>query len=129
MKESLFAHQTLMLLSYAATKYYQCIGIKEMYFLTGTGIKGHFISIHQTVQKLGTNICELLPAIHAFTGSDPTSCLANIGIKKVLKTIKASCDELLELKCFGSEIPVTDENILMETRLFLSSCLGILLAT
>ena len=29
------------------------IGIKEMYFLTGTGTKRRYISIHQTVSQLG----------------------------------------------------------------------------
>ena len=100
------------------------IGIKEMYFLTGTGTKRRYISIHQTVSQSGKNIREVLPAIHALTGCDSTSCLANIGKKKAITTIKNNFDDLNELRSLGSDASVIDQNVLMTARLFISKLFG-----
>ena len=56
------------------------LSIQELRFNTGTGRNGRFIPVHKAVEKLGQDVCNLLPAMHALTGCDSTSSLNSIDI-------------------------------------------------
>ena len=57
------------------------LSIQELWFHTGTGRKTRFIPVHKAVEKVGQDVCNLLPVMHALTGCDSTGNLSGIGKK------------------------------------------------
>ena len=55
------------------------LSIQELWFHTGTGRNRRFIPVHKAVEKVGQNVCNLLPAMHALTECNSTSNLNGIG--------------------------------------------------
>lgn len=61
-------------------------GLKELWMLTGTGIKSRYVPVHAIAEALGREKSEALPGFHAYTGSDNTSYFASKGKKTCFNT-------------------------------------------
>ena len=48
---------------------------KSFWFHAGTGRNRRFIPVYKAVEKVGKDVCNLLPAMYALTGCDSTSSL------------------------------------------------------
>jgi hypothetical protein len=78
------------------------VNTKELWMKTGIKERERFIPIHSIADKYGTNMCHILPAIHALTGCDSTSAFKGIGKGTVLKRVKENVMLLDDLRDFGS---------------------------
>ena len=78
----------------------------------GFGPGKHYkdIPIHNVCEGLGAQRCEALPFLHAFTGSDNTSFLRNVGKKTAFKVCELT-DTFIKLQKKPSEL--TLEPLLM----------------
>ena len=74
------------------------LSIQELWLHTGTGRNRRFIPVHKAVEKVGQDVCNLLPVMHALTGCDSTSNLNGIGKKGGFTTLKKHKDDVVELK-------------------------------
>ena len=45
--------------------HFTSLAVQELWFHTGTGRNKRFIPVHTAVQKLGEDLCNLLPAMHS----------------------------------------------------------------
>jgi hypothetical protein len=79
------------------------LGVTELWFHTGTGKRTRFIPVHEIVETIGEEICELLPAFHVLTGCDSTSSLHGIGKKKALSILRTNMDVLQDTKEIGND--------------------------
>ena len=59
--------------------------------------------MHTISQYLGTSICQSLPAFHALTGCDTTSCITGLGKKKPWKTLKRKLEHQTTLNLLGQQ--------------------------
>ena len=64
--------------------------LSELWFRAGVGDTTRFVPLHTLYQKLGSKLCEVLPALHSLTGCDVTS---KVGTKKA--ALKASPETYL----------------------------------
>ena len=88
------------------------LSIQELWFHTGTGRNRRFIPVHKAVEKVGQDVCNLLPAMHALTGCDSTSNLNGIGKKGGFTTLKKHKDDLVGLKNLGTDCTVISDETL-----------------
>lgn len=82
-------------------------GLKELWVKAGLGDTTRYIPIHTLANKLGQDLCKVLPAVHNLTGSDYTS---KFGTKAA--SLKANPTELLQ--GFGKDPNSPDLRHLME---------------
>jgi len=82
------------------------LSIQELWFHTGTGRNKRFIPVHNAVEKVGPDLCNLLPAMHASTECDSTSNLKSISKKGGFTTLKKHKDDLVGLKNLGTDCTV-----------------------
>ena len=68
--------------------------------------------MHKAVEKVGQDVCNLLPAMHALTGCDSTSNLNGIGKKGGFTTLKKHKDDLVGLKNLGTDCTVISDETL-----------------
>ena len=54
-------------------------GLKELWIKGGKGDTSRYIPVHVLYEKLGSELCSVLPALHSLTGCDITS---KVGTKK-----------------------------------------------
>lgn len=99
---------------------YESLMCDELWFRTGTKDKLRFIPIHTLSQKLGSELCKLLPSFHALTGCDTTSALIHIGKKKAWKALKTNHLKYAALKTLGEETPPSSDAINTSERFLCS---------
>ena len=63
----------------------------------------HFIDIQAAQVALGSDICAVLPFIHAMSGCDTTSSLFGIGKVKMLKLLQQSPELCKKVRIFGEK--------------------------
>jgi len=73
---------------------------------TGSRDKLRYIPIHTIADKLGPELCRLLPASHSFTGCDMTSGLNKLGKKKAFKSFRENAPKYDALGSLGDDTPV-----------------------
>ena len=54
------------------------LSIQELWFHTDTGRNTRVIPVHKAVEKVGQDVCNLLPVMHAVRGCDSTSNLPRV---------------------------------------------------
>ena len=90
---------------------YESMRCEELWFKTGVKDKLRFISVHTLTEVLGTDFCNLLPALHALTGCDTMSALYQIGKRKGWKVLKDHTDRYADMSNLGSELPPSEETV------------------
>ena len=76
-------------------------------FDTGTGNKRRLINVKKVAEAEGNDVCNILPALHAFTGCDTTSAFVRKGKTAPLKLLKSQPDFLDAFLSLGrsSDVP------------------------
>ena len=54
---------------------YQQKGLKELWARAGVGDTTRYIPLHTLYERLGSELCKVLPALHSLTGCDPQAGL------------------------------------------------------
>ena len=85
------------------------LSCQQMWMKTGVRDKLRYIPIHALPQKLGPDLCCLLPAFHSLTGCDTTSGPYMIGKKKSLKAMRDNTQKYAALNQLGEETPLTSD--------------------
>ena len=100
------------------------MSIQELWFHTGTGRNRRFIPVHEAVEKVGPDVCNLLPAMHALRGCDSTSNLNGIGKKGGFTTLKKHKDVLVGPKNLGTDCTVISDETLTVCFKFINLLYG-----
>ena len=66
--------------------------------------KERFVSVHVISQKLGSNVCSVLPAIHVITGCDSTSSIHVIGKNRAYTKMMHTKTQIMDLADLGDNI-------------------------
>lgn len=89
----------LVLLIYYVSR--RLLGTASIFMQAGHGDRQRFIPVSEISKKLGTALCESLPACHALTGCDTTSSLFKIGKTTAFNILEKNINELQGLRTFG----------------------------
>lgn len=81
------------------TCYHQAAIPADIVLISGTKSRTRIVSIRQVCEKLGQEICELLPSLHAITGCDSVSAFAT-KVKKEAFDIVQLYPSLSEANCW-----------------------------
>ena len=77
---------------------------------TGTKHRARFVNLSGVGRRLWREVCEALPAMHAFTGCDSTSAFAGGGKQVAYKLITAEDPRMRNVMCtLGTDFDVTPE--------------------
>jgi len=68
--------------------YYQAVISADIILISGTSRRSRIVSIRRVCEKLGQEICEILPSLHAITGCDSVSAFCTKGKKKTLDIVQ-----------------------------------------
>ena len=78
-----------------------------------------YIPVHTNAGKLGDNVCQCLPAVHALTGCNTTRALFRIGKRTAFTTLVENADALHELSQLGASPSLN--SLLQSATLFIST--------
>lgn len=83
-----------------------------MTLVSGTRTRQRLISVTSIGENLGSQICKILPSLHALTGCDSVSAFVGKGKKKALDLAKD--DEIVrrDVLALGDSIPLSEVNML-----------------
>ena len=84
--QRLVLHSPITDVAVIATHIFSSLLCKQLWMKTGVRDRLRFVPIHALVEKLGSVMCNLLPAFHSLTGCDTTSEPYLIGKKKVVES-------------------------------------------
>ena len=84
---------------------YNMINTQQLWFRTGVKDKLRFLPVHGLAEKLGEDLCRLIPSFHALTGCDSTSALYQIGKRKAWKALLQTKDMYVDLAGLGDNVP------------------------
>ena len=84
--QRLVLHSPVTDVAVIATHIFSSLLCKQLWMKTGVRDRLRFVPIHALVEKLGSVMCNLLPAFHFLTGCDTTSEPYLIGKKKVVES-------------------------------------------
>ena len=86
----------------AALCVYACnmINAQQLWFRTGVKDKLRFLPAHRLAEKLGEDLCRLIPSFHALTGCDSTSTLY-----QAWKALLQTKDVYVDLAGLGDNVP------------------------
>ena len=84
--QRLMLHSPVTDVAVIATHIFSSLLCKQLWMKTGVRDRLRFVPIHALVEKLGSVMCNLLPAFHFLTGCDTTSEPYLIGKKKVVES-------------------------------------------
>ena len=99
---------------------YNLIHAQQLWFRTGVKDKVRFLPVHRLAEKLGKDLCSLLPSFHALTGCDSTSALYQIGKRKAWKALVHTKDGYGDLAGLGENVPPL-ESVARTAEAFISS--------
>ena len=97
---------------------YNLIHAQQLWFRTGVKDKVRFLPVHRLAEKLGKDLCSLLPSFHVLTGCDSTSALYQIG--KAWKALVHTKDGYGDLAGLGENVPPL-ESVARTAEAFISS--------
>ena len=94
--------------------YYQAFIPAEMTLISGTRNRSRIVSIPHVCAKLGPEICQVLPSLHAMTGCDSVSAFSSKGKKKALGIVQSNPGLRRVVSNLGECVPaeVQDLNML-----------------
>ena len=84
--QRLVLHSPVTDVAVIATHIFSSLLCKQLWMKTGVRDRLRFVPIHALVEKLGSVMCNLLPAFHSLTACDTTSEPYLIGKKKVVES-------------------------------------------
>ena len=96
---------------------------RTILFDTGTGNKRRLLNVNDIVSAKGTELCEVLPALHSFTGCDTTSAFVRRGKVAPLKVLEKRRNFLPTFHSLGQTIEV-QETIINELEQFVCCMYG-----
>lgn len=79
-------------------------GLKELWVKAGVGESVRFVPLHTLYDRLGADLCSVLPAVHSLTGCDIAS---KVGTKHA--ALKA--DPVKNLRNFGTDVEIDQDTI------------------
>ena len=91
--------------------YYQAVIAADITLISGTKSRSRIVSIRQVCEKLGREICEVLPSLHAITGCDSVSAFATKGKKKALDIVQLNPALRQIVSSLGERLPPNEEDL------------------
>lgn len=91
--------------------YHQAVIPAEIMLISGTRSRSRIVCIRRVCEKLGREICEVLPSLHAVTGCDSVSAFATKGKKKALDIIQLNPALRRVVGSLGENIPAREEDL------------------
>ena len=91
--------------------YYQAVIAADITLISGTKSRSRIVSIRQVCEKLGREICEVLPSLHAITGCDSVSAFSTKGKKKALDIVQLNPALRQIVSSFGERFPPNEEDL------------------
>lgn len=79
--------------------------------ISGTKSRSRIVSIRQVCEKLGREICDVLPSLHAITGCDSVSAFATKGKKKAFQIVQLFPSLRQIVGSLGERVPASDEDL------------------
>ena len=87
------------------------LNLQQLFFKTGVKDKKRFILMHDVDERVGSEISQILPLLHAATGCDSTSAFASQGKNTALKAFYDDINNTLEIgQLLGSDPSVLPES-------------------
>ena len=87
------------------SKFSQIIS-QTILFDTGTGNKRRLLNVNYIVSVKGSDICDVLPAFHSFTGCDTTSAFVRLGKVAPLKGLAKRSQFIFTFRALGQSTEV-----------------------
>ena len=84
------------------------IGCENLCVAFGTGKSFRYLNVSAIANMLGTEKCDTLPAFHALTGCDTTSCFASKG-KRIAWSTWSAFNDVTPAFCILTHTPSPDE--------------------
>ncbi len=78
--------------------------------VSGTQNNSRFVDISSVCNKLGEDVCEVLPGLHALTGCDSVSAFSGKGKTKAFRLVKENKQLRKLILPLGHNVPVRDED-------------------
>ena len=91
--------------------YHQAAIPADMVLISGTKSRARIVSIRQVCEKLGHEMCEVLPSLQAITGCDRVSAFATKGKKKAFDLVQLYPSQRQIVGSLGERVPASDEDI------------------
>ena len=91
--------------------YYQAVIAADITLISGTKSRSRIVSIRQVCEKLGREICEVLPSLHAITGCDSVSAFSTKGKKKAIDIVQLNPALRKIVSSFGERFPPNEEDL------------------
>ena len=82
----------------------------DIILISGTSRRSRIVSIRRVCDKLGREICEILPSLHAITGCDSVSAFCTKG-KKALDIVQMNPALRQTLGSLGERIPARQDDL------------------
>ena len=83
----------------------------EVTLLCATQKRSRAVSVSQICQTLGTEVCRILPSLHAMTGCDSVSSFAGKGKKSALDIVMADAEQRAHISTIGDNLPPKDDDL------------------
>ena len=91
--------------------YYQAVTSADIILISGTSRRSRIVSIRRVYEKLGREICEILPSLHAVTGCDSVSAFCTKGKKKALDIVQMNPALRQTLGSLGERVPARQDDL------------------
>ena len=91
--------------------YYQAVISADIILISGTSRRSRIVSIRRVCERLGREICEILPSLHAITGCDSVSAFSTKGKKKVLDVVQMNPALRQTLGNLGERVPARQDDL------------------
>ena len=90
--------------------YYQAVISADIILISGTIRRSRIVTIRRVCEKLGREICEILPGLHAITGCDSVSAFCTKG-KKALDIVQINQALRQTLGSLGERVPARQDDL------------------
>ena len=91
--------------------YYQAVISADIILISGTSRRSRIVSIRRVGERLGREICEILPSLHAITGCDSVSAFSTKGKKKALDVVPMNSALRQTLGSLGERVPARQDDL------------------
>ena len=79
---------------------------RTILFDTGVGNNRRLLNVNDIVSAKGSNMCDVLPALHSFTGGDTTSAFVRRGKVTPLKVLEKRSQFIATFGALGQDIDI-----------------------
>ena len=91
--------------------YYQAVISADIILISGTSRRSRIVSIRRVGERLGREICEILPSLHAITGCDSVSAFSTKGKKKALDVVQMNPALRQTFGSLGERVPARQDDL------------------